>query len=160
MRKLAEEPRREYAVRRIRAEDVDAVLELQRRSFVHPWSAELFRREMTHEWSTILLAEDRLPRTEPRIVGFLIYWLVHDELHILNLATAPEHRRKGVARALLEATLDSGRRYRCAMATLEVRRSNEAAIALYRSFAFRAVGIRPNYYVDEGEDAIVMVCDL
>ena len=160
MRKLAEDPRREYNVRRIRTEDLDAVLELQRRSFVHPWSAELFRREMTHDWSTILLAEERISRGEPRIVGFLIYWLVHDELHILNLATAPEHRRKGVARALLQATVESGRRHRCAMATLEVRRSNEGAIDLYRSFNFRAVGIRPNYYVDEGEDAIVMVCDL
>ena len=160
MRKLAEDPRREYNVRRIRTEDLDAVLELQRRSFVHPWSAELFRREMTHDWSTILLAEERISRGEPRIVGFLIYWLVHDELHILNLATAPEQRRKGVARALLQATVENGRRHRCAMATLEVRRSNEAAIELYRSFHFRAVGIRPNYYVDEGEDAIVMVCDL
>ena len=160
MRKLVEEPRRQYTVRKIRMEDLDVVLELQRRSFAHPWSAELFKREMTHDWSTILLAEERVARTEPRIVGFLIYWLVHDELHILNLATAPEHRRKGVARALLEATVENGRRHRCAMATLEVRRSNDAAIALYRSMNFRSVGIRPNYYVDEGEDAIVMVCDL
>ena len=158
MRKLVEEPR--YSVRRIRSDDLDAVLELQRRSFAHPWSAELFKREMTHDWSTILLAEDRGPRGEVRLVGFLIYWLVHDELHILNLATAPEHRRKGVAQALLVATLDNGRRHKCAMATLEVRRSNEAAIDLYRKFNFRPVGVRPNYYVDEGEDAIVMVVDL
>lgn len=160
MRKLVEEPRRQFSVRRLRTEDLDSVLELQRRSFAHPWSAELFKREMTHDWSTILLAEERLSRTDGRIVGFLIYWLVHDEVHILNLATAPEYRRQGVARALLEATIETGRRHKCAMATLEVRRSNEAAIALYRGYGFRPVGVRPNYYVDEGEDAIVMVCDL
>ncbi|MBX5483910.1 MAG: ribosomal protein S18-alanine N-acetyltransferase [Myxococcaceae bacterium] len=140
--------------------DLDEVLELQRRAFAHPWSPELFKREMTHDWSTILLAEDVGPDGRPRILGFLIYWLVHDELHILNLATDPAHRRRGVARALLEKTLADGRAHRCSMATLEVRRSNEPALALYRAFSFRAVGVRPNYYVDEGEDAIVMVADL
>jgi ribosomal-protein-alanine N-acetyltransferase len=86
--------------------------------------------------------------------------VVHDELHILNVATAPEHRRRGVARAVLQAALDVGRQKRCTLATLEVRRSNGTALELYRSFGFRPVGIRPNYYVDEGEDAIVMVLDL
>lgn len=159
MRKLQEEPARPIGVRRMRVEDLDPVLELQRRSFAHPWSTELFKREMTHDWSTILLAEEEQAGA-PRILGFLIYWLVHDELHILNLATDPDHRRRGVARLLLRTTLENGRAHRCVLATLEVRRSNEGAIELYRSFAFRAVGIRPNYYVDEGEDAIVMIADL
>jgi ribosomal-protein-alanine N-acetyltransferase len=60
----------------------------------------------------------------------------------------------------LEATLARGRERKCTLATLEVRRSNEAALNLYKGFGFRAVGIRPNYYADEGEDAIVMVLDL
>src|SRR2546430_9089425 len=78
----------------------------------------------------------------------------------LNVAVDPAQRRRGVARAVMEATLDAGRKHRCTLATLEVRRSNEAAVNLYKGFGFRAVGIRPNYYVDEGEDAIVMVLDL
>src|SRR5262249_53844871 len=102
--------------------------------------------------------EERTPGGT-RLLGFLIFWLVHDELHILNVATHPSHRRRGVAWAVLEAALDRGRQNRCTLATLEVRRSNEAALSLYRAFGFRAVGIRPNYYVDEGEDAIVMVLD-
>jgi [ribosomal protein S18]-alanine N-acetyltransferase len=61
---------------------------------------------------------------------------------------------------VLKATLDRGRQHKCTVATLEVRRSNEPALGLYKSYGFRAVGIRPNYYVDEGEDAIVMVLDL
>lgn len=160
MRKLDTSPADSILLRRMVPEDLDALLELQRLSFAHPWSAELVKREMTHDWSTILLAEDRGPDGAPRLLGFLIYWLVHDELHILNLATAPAYRRSGIARRLLDQALQNARAHKCAMATLEVRRSNEAAIALYRAYNFRAVGVRPNYYVDEGEDAIVMVVDL
>ena len=78
---------------------------------------------------------------------------------MLNVATAPQHRRRGVARAVMEELLARGRHRRCSLATLEVRRSNEAAIGLYRSLGFRSVGVRPNYYVDEKEDALVMVLD-
>lgn len=161
MRKLVEpDVGAQVGIRRMRAEDLDAVVELQKRAFKHPWSPELVKRELTHDWSTILLAEDA-PRGGPqRIAGFMIFWLVHDELHILNIATDPDYRRRGIARKLLEETLATARNHKCAMATLEVRRSNEAAIELYRSYNFRAVGIRPNYYVDEGEDAIVMIADL
>ena len=148
-----------FLVRRMRGDDLEAVMVIERAAFKHPWSTELFRRELTHDWSTILLAEEDTP-TGRRLLGFLIFWLVHDELHILNVATHPSHRRRGVARAVLEATLERGRAHRCTLATLEVRRSNEAALDLYRSYGFRAVGIRPNYYVDEGKDAIVMVLDL
>ncbi len=160
MRKLVEEDRLEIQVRRMVPPDLGDVLELQSQAFTHPWSVELFKREMTHDWSTILLAEDRPAGGPRRILGFLIYWLVHDELHVLNLATAPAHRRRGVARALMASTMEAAQKHRCALATLEVRRSNDPAIQLYRSFGFRAVGIRPNYYVDEREDAIVMTADL
>ncbi len=149
-----------FRIRRMRPEDLPAVLEIEKVAFRHPWSAELLRRELTHDWSTILLAEEPGPTGAMRLLGFSIFWLVHDELHILNVATAPEHRHRGVARAVLTATLEQARQLRCRLATLEVRRSNEPALGLYRSFGFRAVGIRPNYYVDEGEDAIVMVLDL
>src|SRR5207237_8399011 len=97
--------------------------------------------------------------SEP-IVGFLTYWLVHDEVHILNVAVGPEHRRKGVARTLMGETERRAHQAGAALLTLEVRRSNQAALELYREFDYRAVGVRPNYYVDEGEDAIVMVKEL
>jgi [ribosomal protein S18]-alanine N-acetyltransferase len=142
------------------AADLNRVLEIEQVAFRNPWSADLLRRELGHDWSTILVVEEPGPRGQTTLVGFVIFWIVHDELHILNVATAPEHRNRGVGRFVLEATLDTGRRKRCTLATLEVRRSNGAALGLYRDFGFRPVGIRPNYYVDEGEDAIVMVLDL
>jgi len=73
---------------------------------------------------------------------------------------SPEHRRKGVARLLMAETERRAHQAGAALMTLEVRRSNQAALDLYREFDYRAVGVRPNYYVDEGEDAIVMVKEL
>ncbi|WP_373046419.1 ribosomal protein S18-alanine N-acetyltransferase [Vulgatibacter sp.] len=144
-------------MRRMVAADVEPVMEVERRAFKNPWSEDLFRRELTHDWSTILLALE--PGTE-RVLGFVIFWVVHDEIHILNVAVDPPARRRGVARALLEELLQRGRRQKLALATLEVRKSNTGAIALYEGLGFRAVGVRKGYYVDEGEDAIVMVLDL
>ena len=85
---------------------------------------------------------------------------MHDEVHILNVAVAPEQRRKGVARMLMAETEKRAQQAGAALLTLEVRRSNQAALDLYREFDYRAVGVRPNYYVDEREDAIVMVKEL
>lgn len=139
-------------VRRMRREELQEVMELEHRAFEHPWSAELLRRELTHDWSTILVAVD----ARQKIVGFVIFWVVVDEIHILNVAVAPEERRKGVARLLLTELFERGRSRGLVVVTLEVRRSNTAAIALYRRLGFRQVGVRRGYYREENEDAIVM----
>lgn len=169
MRRMREESRpRElskpspFLIRRMTREDLPAVMELEKASFRSPWSYELLQRELGHDWSVIYLLEESMPEGGRRLLGVSIFWIVHDEVHVLNVATAPEHRRRGVGRRLMEATLDEGRARKCCLATLEVRRSNEPAINLYKSFGFRPVGVRPNYYVEEGqlpEDAIVMVLD-
>ena len=146
--------------RRMRAEDLTRVVEIEKDGFQHPWSRELLERELSHAWSTVLLAtEDDGPRAE-RIVGFVVYWLVHDEVHVLNIATARKDRRRGIGRALMDEAAEAGRRRGATLATLEVRRSNAAAIALYRALGYRQAGVRPNYYTEEREDAIVMVLDL
>jgi len=157
VRKLQPQP---FLIRQMSPDDMPEVMEIERVAFSNPWSPELLRRELTHDWSTILLAEEEVAPGVRRLLGFAIFWVVHDELHILNVAVDPSQRRRGVARAVMDATLERGRQRRCVMATLEVRRSNEAALSLYRNLGFRAVGVRPNYYVDEGEDAIVMILDL
>ena len=160
---MAVRARARLEVRKMCPEDLDEVMVIELAAFKHPWSTELFRRELEHDWSTILVAIEPLtnaPHGSERIVGFLIFWLVHDEVHVLNVAVAPEYRRKGIARTLMAETEKRAFDHAAALMTLEVRRSNLAALELYRQFDFRAVGVRPNYYVDEGEDAIVMVKEL
>jgi ribosomal-protein-alanine N-acetyltransferase len=149
----------------MRVEDLPRVVEIERDGFRHPWSRELLERELAHAWSTVLLAvEDRAGpgagASTEQIVGFVVFWLVHDEVHVLNIASAREERRRGIGRALMDEAAEAGRRRGATLATLEVRRSNLPAIALYRAIGYRQVGIRPNYYAEEGEDAIVMVLDL
>ena len=140
--------------------DLDEVMRVENLAFRHPWSTELFRRELDHDWSTVLLAEEPGPGGSPALLGFVIFWLVHDEIHILNVATDPTQRRRGVAKALLQETLARGQSRGAVLATLEVRKTNAAALALYLGLGFRQVGLRPNYYADEGEDAVVMIRDL
>jgi ribosomal-protein-alanine N-acetyltransferase len=106
----------------------------------------------------VLLAEE-LEAAVWRLRGFSIFWLVQDEQHVLNVATDPAQRRRGVGRRVMEATLEVGRQNRCRISTLEVRRGNVAAMEMYRALGFRPVGMRPNYYADDREDAVVMVYD-
>jgi ribosomal-protein-alanine N-acetyltransferase len=90
-------------------------------------------------------------------VGFLVSWHVADEVHILNIATSPPVRRRGVGSALMRESIDYARAHRVRIVLLEVRRSNRAAIRLYRTLGFTAMGLRPGYYSDNGEDAVEMV---
>lgn len=148
-----------FALRKMTQVDLAEVMRIEKLAFKHPWSANLFRRELEHPWSTILVAEED-QEGQRRLLGFLIYWLVHDGIHILNVASEPSQRRRGVARALMRACLENGVKAGGRLATLEVRRSNAPAITLYQSLGFRSAGIRANYYADEGEDAVVMLLDL
>ena len=137
--------------------DVDAVMAIEKVSFRSPMTAQLLLEEMGREWAYIDVVRDRLRRN---VVAFTNYWVVADEVHLLNLATHPEERRAGHASRLLAHIIEVGRTRSCRFVTLEVRRSNAAAARLYRRFGFRAVGVRPNYYAEDQEDAIVMLLDL
>ena len=113
---------------------------------------------MGRDWAHVDVVRDRVRRS---VVAFSNYWVVADEVHLLNLATHPEaRRRRATRRACSRTSSRSAARRDCRFVTLEVRRSNAAALRLYRRFGFRAVGVRPNYYAEDQEDAIVMLLDL
>jgi ribosomal-protein-alanine N-acetyltransferase len=103
-------------------------------------------------WSRLWVAREE----DAGVVAFVIGWHVADELHVLNLTTRLDRRRRGIARSLMDEVLRYGRRARVQHILLEVRRSNRPAIALYRNIGFFAMGIRPRYYADD-EDALEMV---
>ncbi len=143
----------------MRLADLDQVMEIERLSFPNPWSRQIFIEELEREWAHLEVMRERTARGS-RVVAFCNYWLVRDEVHLLNIAASPEARRRGHAARLLAHIVVTARKLRCRFITLEVRRSNLGAIKLYRSFGFRAVGLRRAYYAEDGEDAVVMLLDL
>lgn len=140
--------------------DLEEVMAIEQHAFRSPWSRQIFTEELAREWAYLDVLRERQKDGASRIVAYCNYWLVRDEVHLLNIATHPDARRRGHARALMGHMTDFARRHRCRYITLEVRRSNQAAIDLYRAFAFQPVGIRPKYYVEDQEDAVVMLLEL
>lgn len=140
--------------------DLEAIDEIERYSFARPWPRSTFEAELTRDVARLEVA-----RTTA-ILGFCNYWIVADpqglrgEVHILAIATHPDHRRAGIGAALLAHALAEGRAQRAGLATLEVRRGNAPAIALYERAGFRTVHVRRQYYQDNGEDALVMLIEL
>ncbi len=155
MRELAPDVR----LRKMALSDLPAVMAIEHQAFSNPWSTEMVRKELSQDWSTVLVVEEATPAGW-QLRAFAIFWLVADEVHILNVATDGAVRRRGFGRQVMEAVLATGKTQKCRLATLEVRRSNEAALALYGSLGFRAVGMRPSYYQDNKEDAVIMILDL
>ena len=139
-------------VEQMRMRDVAAVLEIERLSFSSPWPAFAFEQELTAN----RLAHYVVARSDERVVGFAGIWLMVDEAHITTFGVHPDHRRRGVGRRLLLRLAEVAIELGSARMTLEVRVSNVAAHALYRSFGFRLAGRRIAYYSDDGEDALVM----
>jgi [ribosomal protein S18]-alanine N-acetyltransferase len=109
------------------------------------------REELARPWSHALVARNSVGRP----VGFLLVWHVADEIHVLNVATHPSHRRQGIGGSLIEAAIELARSKRATHVRLEVRRGNAIALAMYRPLGFYVLAVRRSYYPD-GEDAIDM----
>ena len=135
------------------AADIDAVLAVEEASFTNPWTREMYLKEIENTGvSYCYLAKEAGGET----VGFCSFWRILDELHINNLAVAPSHRRRGVGAALLLYILQEGVALGARRATLEVRRSNDVARALYERFGFGVAGVRRGYYTNPAEDALIL----
>lgn len=137
--------------RKMLPSDAAAVEQVERACFSMPWSRESFWEEAAQEAAYYLLAFE-----EEKLVGYVGVWLLGEEGHITNVAVTPEARRRGAGTALLLALMRIARERGVRSMTLEVRPSNEAALALYKKFGFRSVGRRPHYYTDNDEDAEIL----
>lgn len=143
-------------VRPMLAEDVPGVVAIERDSFSVPWQEHTFRRLLAgrriRAWTALA------PETgEP--VGYAVMWFRATGAQLGNLAVAPERRGRGIGRRLVRRALVAARDSDARHLILEVRESNEAALALYRSMGFRVLGRRRDYYRSPSEDAIVMGVD-
>jgi ribosomal-protein-alanine N-acetyltransferase len=138
-------------IRRLTYSDLPHVIAVERRAFPTPWSLAMFVLELSKP-SGVCLAAVR----EGELVGYVICSRYDTVWHVMNVAVDPALRRQGIASALLEALLERVDHGTGTQLTLEVRPTNDAAIALYERFGFRSAGIRPRYYQDNGEDALIM----
>ena len=133
--------------------DLDAVLEIERASFVNPWTREMYLAELDNRGVSYCYV---IRDISQQVIGFCSFWRVLDELHINNVAIAPAHRGVGAGTALLSAVLREGARLGAQRASLEVRRSNDAARRLYERLGFSVAGVRRAYYSNPVEDALVL----
>lgn len=136
-------------------DDLRAVHAIERDSFSVPWPDDAYRSEIVSN----RLASYVVARLGDRVVGFAGLWVMVDEGHVTTFAVDPRFRRRGVGERLLLGLLDIAEARRAREATLEVRLSNMPARRLYEKYGFRPVGIRPRYYSDNGEDALIMTTD-
>ena len=142
-------------IRKMTVEDIQAVVELDQKSFSLPWPERSFRFELTDNPASRCWVAD----VDGKLVGMIVVWLIVDEAHVATLATHPDYRRQGIGRRLLAHALlhmipDGARR-----SFLEVRESNFAAQEMYRKFGYEVTGRRRRYYRDNDEDAILMNLD-
>ncbi len=136
-------------IRPLRKDDLDAVLAIEKTTFTVPWSRKAFEGELNHPFAVAMVATQN-----DTVIGYILGWVVVNELHITNVAVHPHQRRLGIGEALVRAAIGKGENI--LEIFLEVRQSNLAAINLYRKLGFQEIGIRKNYYAEEGEDAILM----
>ena len=148
-----------WSVEPLTVADLDEVLAIERASFATPWSRGAFLYELKQNpvarcWVA------RGSGSAPRVLGYLCLWEISPEIHITNIAVHREWRRRGIARSLLGAILEDARRRHLTTALLEVRPANTEARGLYEDLGFQVIGRRRGYYVDTGEDALLMKADL
>ncbi len=143
------------SVTEMTAEDIPAVHAIESASFPTPWPPYAFREELESN----RMARYIVVRAGARVIAYAGIWLMVDEAHMTTFAVLPTYRRRGIGGLLLSELMAMCADLGAAVCTLEVRLSNAAARKLYGEFGFRPVGVRPRYYSDNGEDALIMTTD-
>lgn len=142
-------------IRPMTVADLSAVGLIERASFTTPWPPHAYRQEL----ETNRLAHYLVAQIGDDVVAYGGVWLMVDEAHVTTFAVHPRYRRRRIGERLLIALMDLSLDRHAREATLEVRLSNLPARRLYEKYGFRPVGIRPHYYTDDGEDALIMTTE-
>jgi ribosomal-protein-alanine N-acetyltransferase len=135
---------------------LDQVVVIENNSFPTPWSQSAFAQELTNnDFAYYIVA-----LMENQVAGYAGMWIILDEGHITTIAVHPAHRHQGIGAFLLNSLLKEAKKRACDKMTLEVRPSNRQAIDLYEKAGFVSYGVRPGYYSDTQEDAVIMWMDI
>jgi ribosomal-protein-alanine N-acetyltransferase len=143
------------AVTEMTADDIPAVHAIESASFPTPWPPYAFREEIESN----RMARYLVVRAGDRVIAYAGIWLMVDEAHVTTFAVLPAYRRRGIGGLLLSDLMRLSADLGAVVCTLEVRLSNAAARKLYQEFGFKPVSVRPRYYSDNGEDALIMTTD-
>lgn len=144
-------------IEKMELKDLDDVLEIEQKSFPSPWSRSTFIDELeNNDLAHLFVARKADGENKGKLLGYISFWIFAGEAHITNIAIQEDYRQKGIGSKLLTHCLSYAKGKGCREAVLEVRRSNKAAILMYKKFGFTPIGIRRKYYSDTNEDAIVM----
>lgn len=141
----------EYAIDEMKETDIEELLALEKTAFPSPWTENMFKNELNNGYGHYWVL-----RSDHRVTAYGGFWLVCGECHITNIAVHEDFRHMGQGKVILEHLIDMAQRYGAHDITLEVRPTNEAAQALYKSHGFLQKGLRKHYYEDNGEDALIM----
>jgi ribosomal-protein-alanine N-acetyltransferase len=139
-------------IRRMTLEDIPAVHNIDILSFSLPWPERSFRFELTEN----PVSRGWVAEVEERIAAMLVLWFIVDEAHIATIAVHPDFRRRGIGEQILLYSLKKVQDEGARRAFLEVRAGNVAAQAMYKKYGFEVTGVRPRYYKDNNEDALLM----
>ena len=142
----------DYRIVDVEERHIAQLAELEERCFSAPWTPDQLRGQMKDSLHEFIAAE----AADGAVLGYVGMTYVVDEGYISNVAAAPEHRRQGIGEKLVAELVRRAEELELAFVTLEVRRSNTPAIALYKKMGFSPVGLRKNYYDLPKEDAILM----
>lgn len=154
--------RLDFHVHPFHSRDLDDVLAIEQESFSEPWTRGMFEAElMGNPFGRFLGAfcHSEMPPAK-RLLGYICYWVVFDELRLMNLAVQPDHRRQGIASHLVRHAVEEGITQGTTRALLEVRAGNRLAQKLYQTLGFQQYGRRRSYYTNPDEDAILMQLQL
>ncbi|MCX5813084.1 MAG: ribosomal protein S18-alanine N-acetyltransferase [Proteobacteria bacterium] len=145
----------ELVISKMQKGDIEKILEIEKRSFITPWTKKMLNETLSSPISiSLVIKESKL------LLGYIMLYSVLNEAHILNLATNPDYRRRGYASRLIRHTIEYCEKRDISEFFLEVRDSNIKAKKLYRMFGFEVIGKRKGYYTDTHEDALVMQLSL
>lgn len=139
-------------IRKAKSTDIGRIAGIEQQVYQHPWKKNYFIHELDHDISFFYVAQEE---ESGRVAGYIIFWVVEETMELHNIAVAPEFKKRGVGKQLMQFMMATAKERNVEEVFLEVRASNRRAIEVYEGFGFERISVRKNYYDEPKEDAVV-----